>query len=62
MGERTPVDDALLMAVERTKMKLRRAAKLARNADGRSSEQRQADVERILDTSAEDDTPWQQSG
>ena len=62
MGERTPVDDALLMAVERTKMKLRRAAKLARSADGGSSDRRRAEVERARDARAEDDSPWQQSG
>lgn len=62
MGDRTPVDDALLMAVERTKMKLRRAAKLARDPDGRTSERRRVDVERAMDQRADDEAPWQQSG
>ena len=61
MGDETPVDDALLMAVERTTMKLRRAARLARRADGGSIDPRGTDARPTNDV-ADDDMPWQQSG
>ena len=61
MGDKTPVDDALLMAVERTKMKLRRAAKLARRGEAGSSDHRGTDAGPTNDL-GEDDIEWQRSG